>query len=159
GGVLPLANFGTISFSEAKATVGGATGPADNPWSNSTLYQTNMVTKSGALKATTSALSDSGNPATSSFSVTWVSSGSSGKGGGRKSSNAPPPRSGQPTALSAALAGLAASTRGPSTSAATQPLPTALVIAPPTVTALQTGGVIAAPSALGTTISGGDWGD
>jgi hypothetical protein len=79
-GVLPLANFGTINFSGANATIGGATGPADNAWSSSTLYQINMVTSSGALKATTSALSDSAN--TSNFSVMWVSSGSKGGGGG-----------------------------------------------------------------------------
>jgi hypothetical protein len=52
-GVLPLANFGTINFSGANATIGGNTGPADNAWSSSTLYQINMVTSSGALKATT----------------------------------------------------------------------------------------------------------
>src|SRR5262249_18823424 len=66
-GVLPLSNFGTINFSGANATVGGATGPADNSWSGSTLYQIDMTTRTGALKATTSALTDSGTPSTSSF--------------------------------------------------------------------------------------------
>jgi hypothetical protein len=89
GGVLPLANFGTINFSGANATVNGTTGPADNAWSGTTLNQINMVTKTLAPKATTSALTDSGSPLTSSFSVTWVSSGASGKGGGHKSTNVP----------------------------------------------------------------------
>jgi hypothetical protein len=81
-GVLPLANFGTINFSQGQATVNGATGPLDNSWSGATLNQINMVTNTGALKASTGALSDSGSPATSSFSVTFVSSGSGGKGHG-----------------------------------------------------------------------------
>jgi Peptidase A4 family len=90
-GVLPLANFGTINFSGANATVSGTPGPADNSWSGTSLYQINMVTRNGRLKATTSALSDSGIPLTSSFSVTWVSSGSSsGHGGGHKATNVPP---------------------------------------------------------------------
>ncbi len=85
--VLPLANFGTINFSGANATVGGTTGPADNAWPGSTLYQVNMANKNGTLKATTSPLTDSGSPATSAFSVTFVSSGSGGGGGGRRSPN------------------------------------------------------------------------
>jgi hypothetical protein len=89
-GVLPLANFGTIDFSGASATVNGTTGPADNSWSNTNLYQIDMVTKTGALKATTSSLSDSGDPLTSNFSVTWNSSGSGGKGGGHKNTNNEP---------------------------------------------------------------------
>lgn len=88
-GVLPLANFDTINFSGANATVNGTPGPADNSWANSTLYQTNMVTKTGALKAMTSDLSDSGSPSTSSFSVKWVSSGSGGHSGGHKSPSVP----------------------------------------------------------------------
>ncbi len=85
-GVLPLANFGTINFSQASAGISGSAGPIDNSWGNTTLYQVNMVTSSGALKATTSALSDSGSPPTSSFSVTWVSSGSKSGGGGHHKS-------------------------------------------------------------------------
>ena len=107
GGVLPLAKFGTISFSGANATINGTNGFADNPWSGTTLYQIDMVTKNGALKATTSALSDAATPAPSSFSVTWDSSGSSGHGGGHHSANRPSLDS-QAALLSAAAAGLAA---------------------------------------------------
>lgn len=127
-GVLPLANFGTVNFSGANATVAGTTGPADNSWSGTTLYQINMVNRIGALKATTSALSDSGSPATSSFSVTWVSSGAGGHGGGHKSPDAPPPTTAPTSAqLSAALAGLLANAQ-----ATPSFIPTA---APVTVTA------------------------
>jgi hypothetical protein len=87
GGVLPLSNFGTINFSGVSATISGTTGPADQSWSNTTLYQSDMITKTGSLKATTSSLSDSGNPLTSNFSVTWVSSGSGGKVGGHKNTD------------------------------------------------------------------------
>jgi hypothetical protein len=112
-GVLPLANFGTINFSGANATVSGTPGPADNSWSGSTLYQIDMVTRNGSLKATTSALSDAGAPLTSSFSVTWVSSGSGGHGGGHHSTSVPPPDFASTAALvSAAVARLAASPQG-----------------------------------------------
>jgi hypothetical protein len=90
-GTLPLADFGTINFSGASATVNGTSGPADNSWSGTTLYQANMINARGALKATTSALTDSGTPATSSFSVTWVSSGANTKGNGRKAPMASSP--------------------------------------------------------------------
>jgi hypothetical protein len=101
-GVLPLSNFGTINFSAANATVGGTSGPADNTWSGTTLNQVDMVTQRGSLKATTSAITDSGSPATSAFSVTFVSSGSSGHGGGKKSPTLPPTGS---SSLGAILAG------------------------------------------------------
>jgi hypothetical protein len=127
-GVLPLANFGKINFSGATANVSGTSGPADNGWAGSTLNQTNMVTRTGSLKATTSALTDSGSPAASSFSVTSVSSGASGKGSGRKSSNQPPPDSSQTTF---ALAVLAASRQETPAFVATQPL--VLAVAPPAV--------------------------
>jgi hypothetical protein len=81
-GVLPLANFGTINFAGANATVNGSNGPIDNP-SGGTVNQIDMVTNSGSPKATTSAFTDSGSSATSSFSVTWNSSGVSSGGGGR----------------------------------------------------------------------------
>jgi hypothetical protein len=138
-GILPLANFGTINFLGASATVNGTTGPADNSWSGSTLYQIDMVTKTGSPKATTSALSDSGS--TSSFSVTWVSSGSGsgGKGGGHKSSNVPSPSSLQPTApFSGVLVGVAARS---------QATPPAL-LASPFTTATATPPAVAAPARL-----------
>src|SRR5262245_29862455 len=89
-GVLPLANFGTINFSGASATISGTTGPADNAWAGSTLNQVDMVARRSAIKATTSTISDSGSPAASSFSVTFVSSGARGsKGNGKKGSTLP----------------------------------------------------------------------
>jgi hypothetical protein len=88
-GALPLANFGTIGFSGVTATVNGTTGPADNSWAGSTLDQINMSSRTtGALKAKTSLLTDSGNPATSSFSVSFVSLGvGGGLGRGRRSTS------------------------------------------------------------------------
>jgi hypothetical protein len=109
-GILPLANFGTINFSGANATVSGTSGAADNGWSGTTLYQVDMITRNGSLKDRTSALTDSGSPTTSSFSVTWTSSGSGGKGGGgHKSPTVPPVDSTTSTVASAAIANLAAS--------------------------------------------------
>lgn len=68
-GVLSLANFGTVHFSNAYATINGHTGAInDASWKND---QMNMTTSSGVLKAATSALSNSG----SNFSVTWKSAG------------------------------------------------------------------------------------
>ncbi len=76
-GVLPLANFGTATFSGAKATINGATGAIDNSsWQNTSI---DMETNSGTVIDQTSALTDSGG--TSSFSVTYTGS-SSGTGGG-----------------------------------------------------------------------------
>lgn len=65
GGVLPLANFGTVTFSSAQATLNGHTGTiSDSAWQNDAIK---MVTSSGTVKAQPSSLSNSG----SSFSVTW----------------------------------------------------------------------------------------
>jgi hypothetical protein len=58
-GVLPLADFGTVNFSNAKAN-GSAIG-------NSSPVQINMVNSSGQLKDQTSALSGG-----TSFSDTWL---------------------------------------------------------------------------------------
>lgn len=89
-GVLPLANFGTINFSGANATVSGTSGLADNTWSGTTLYQVDMANRNGSLKTTTSTLSDAATPPPSSFSVTFVSSGAKGNGNGHKTTNVPP---------------------------------------------------------------------
>jgi hypothetical protein len=135
GGVLPLANFGTIYFSGANATVSGTTGPADNSWSGSTLYQINMITPKGTLKATTSALSDSGSPPPSSFSVTWGSSGSAGKGGGgHRLSNQPLPDTSEIAFLLSAVAALATSPQGTAPVLVATPSPLAAV--PPVTAAL-----------------------
>jgi hypothetical protein len=70
-----LANFGTATITNASGTINGKTGPIDSSsWQNTAI---NMVTSSGALKASTGGLKDStsGGSTTSSFSVTWKSSG------------------------------------------------------------------------------------
>jgi Peptidase A4 family len=69
GGILPLANFGTVNFSSCTATLNGSTGTIGSY--GSSVQQITMVTSSGVIKAQPSALSGSGD----SFSVTWKSSG------------------------------------------------------------------------------------
>lgn len=63
GGVLPLADFGTIDFSDCSATVNGVTGPIST-WPNDPMT---MVTDSGVIKAKPSSLTSGG----SAFSVKW----------------------------------------------------------------------------------------
>jgi hypothetical protein len=60
GGILPLTNFGTVAFSGAEANGTGL--------SSLSPIQVDMVSSSGALEATTSAL-----PSTNAFSITWDS--------------------------------------------------------------------------------------
>src|SRR3989441_2055741 len=69
GGILPLADFGTVSFSSCTATVNGATGTIGS--FGSSVQQITMVSSSGAVKAQPSSLSGSGD----GFSVTWKSAG------------------------------------------------------------------------------------
>ena len=65
--VLPLANFGTATFTSASATLNNITGSISNSaWQNDAIK---MINSSGAPKATPSGLSPDG----SSFSVTWNS--------------------------------------------------------------------------------------
>ena len=76
-GPLPLANFGSVTFSGARATIGGTTGPIDNStWANKA-YPINMVSSSGATVAATGPLTDSGTPKSSSFTVTYVATSAS----------------------------------------------------------------------------------
>ena len=76
GGVLPLANFGSVTFTSATATINGVTGPInDSAWKPLAI---DMASSRGALEATTSIL----NPAGNGFSVTYDTSGSSGGSGG-----------------------------------------------------------------------------
>jgi len=64
-GVLPLADFGTVQFSGASATLNGTSGTISNKaWQNDPIT---MVTSSGTVKAQPSSLSNGG----SGFSVTW----------------------------------------------------------------------------------------
>jgi hypothetical protein len=63
--VLPLTNFGTVSFNGSYATGGGHTGSISySGWNRVTIV---MVTKSGALRAQPSGLGSSG----TAFSVQW----------------------------------------------------------------------------------------
>ena len=74
--MLPLANFGTVAFTSASATINGTTGPiSDSAWSAIAI---DMASNRGAAEATTSVLSSTGD----GFSVSYDSSGgSSGIGG------------------------------------------------------------------------------
>lgn len=77
GGILPLANFGTVAFGNdntgvantCDATINGVTGAVGS--FGSSLQQITMVTNSGAVKASPSNLSSDG----TSFTVTWKSAG------------------------------------------------------------------------------------
>ena len=67
-GVLPLANFGSVSFANAQATINGVSGPINAARQNTTVNQINMVNgNTGAIEATTSSLTASG----SGFTVTF----------------------------------------------------------------------------------------
>src|SRR3989440_8287423 len=57
GGILPLANFGTVSFSSCTATISGTTGSIGS--FGASVQQITMVTSSGNVKAQPSALSGS----------------------------------------------------------------------------------------------------
>ena len=70
-GVLPLANFGSVTFSNAYAAINGTTGPIDNPgWQ---AYAINMTSRS-RVETSTSALSDSAAPAGDTLYTGQVSS-------------------------------------------------------------------------------------
>jgi hypothetical protein len=73
--VLPLANFGTQSFSGARATISGTPGAIDSAaWKGAQVEQINMVSSyTGGTLDTTSKLTDSGSgaQAASSFTVTF----------------------------------------------------------------------------------------
>jgi hypothetical protein len=74
GGILPLADFGSLTFGNSKlpntASIGGTTLPiASFPSAN--VDKITMETSNGAIKALPSTLSKQG----SSFSIAWVSAG------------------------------------------------------------------------------------
>jgi hypothetical protein len=70
-GILPLADFGKVTFTGAQATINGSTGAIDSfTASGEQVYSINMESRSGATEDTTSALTDSGSPTASSFAVT-----------------------------------------------------------------------------------------
>ena len=70
GGVLPLADFGTVSFSNCSATVNGVTGAINNPaWQ----YDPITMTSGGVTKAQPSGLNDSTvhGATVSAFTARW----------------------------------------------------------------------------------------
>jgi Peptidase A4 family len=70
--VLPLANFGTETFSNAKATIESKSGPIDNTsWTNTQVNEINMVSGRNQTETSTTALADSGTTS-SSFSVKFA---------------------------------------------------------------------------------------
>jgi hypothetical protein len=70
-GILPLANFGTVNFSNAQAAINGTTGPIDTAFgAHAQVESINMVARGGATQATTSGLKDSASG--SSFSVAFT---------------------------------------------------------------------------------------
>jgi hypothetical protein len=75
--VLPLADFGTVAFSNATATINGQTGPINNSayWQDTAINIVSSVTQT-SITGLTNANS------ASSFTVTWLSSGGSQSGGG-----------------------------------------------------------------------------
>jgi hypothetical protein len=79
-GVLPLANFSKVGFSSANATINSTNGSISAGFGGSTqIYEINMETRTGVLKANTSSLNSSG----TGFTVTWDSSGAGGGGSGK----------------------------------------------------------------------------
>ena len=74
-GVLPLANFGSVTFTGISATINGTTGPIDS--SNWQAAKINMASGS-TLEASTSAVTDSGK--TCELTVAYQSSGSANSG-------------------------------------------------------------------------------
>jgi hypothetical protein len=68
-GPLPLANFGSQTFTSARATISGTTGAIDNAKWSGKVGQINMTDQFGNSLDTTSGLTDSGSPATSGFTV------------------------------------------------------------------------------------------
>src|SRR5262249_12821563 len=72
-GVLPLANFGTMSFSSASATINGTSGSIGSFSPNASITMVTGFGPHSQVKALPSALDSATG---SSFAVTWKSSGS-----------------------------------------------------------------------------------
>lgn len=68
GGVLPLANFGTLPFSSSNATIKGIQGPIN--MSGFAFDKIDMASSDGSLKDSTSGLTTTGD----GFSVSWIKS-------------------------------------------------------------------------------------
>jgi hypothetical protein len=67
--VLPLANFGSVTFTNASATINGTTGAINNSAWASSVESINMVSNKGTTEDTTSALNSAG----TGFTVTYGS--------------------------------------------------------------------------------------
>ena len=81
-GILPLSNFGSVTFTNVTATINGKTGSIDNStWQDASI---DMVSNGAAVEASTSALTDSGG--TSSFTVTDTASSSANSQNASRSS-------------------------------------------------------------------------
>ena len=70
GGILPLADFGSVTFASCEATVSGVSGPI-GPFSKGNVSEITMVGSNGQVKARPSALSATND----SFSDAWMSAG------------------------------------------------------------------------------------
>ncbi len=131
-GVLPLANFGAVTFSNASATVKGTAGAIDHGWQNTTLYEINLANSQAQAK--TSGLADLAGA--SSFAVGYGASVPATPSVAPPTPPTPPaPPPAHSTGLSAALTGTVNSqSRAPAvdfvatlTPGAGQPLPTGIV--------------------------------
>jgi hypothetical protein len=98
-GVLPLANFGTATFTNAQATINGTTGAINNSAWSANIQKINMVTSGGAVEAATSALSSDG----TAFAVAFGSTAPAAPG------NSTPPTTPPPTTTTATTTTLTAS--------------------------------------------------
>ncbi len=86
GGQSSLANFGTITFSNASATIDSVTGPInDSAWQNEAI---DMITSRGTLLDSTSALNSGG----TGFTVTYEGTAAPTFGGGSTGGRALQPR-------------------------------------------------------------------
>ena len=73
---LPLADFSSVAFASATATINGVTGPIDDDaWQSA---QIDMVASNGSVEATVSGLTDT--QGTSSFTATFGASANSAAG-------------------------------------------------------------------------------
>jgi hypothetical protein len=160
-GLLPLADFGKVSFTAAQATASGTTGPIDDgTWAGSQLYQINMVSRSGTAQDTTSALTNSGSPTTSSFAVTYAAASPApspppSRGRWRQPDQAVAPQAVTTTAGAAASATVALSLVGARPQgSASQPAPPAASRAAPQLVSVvpaapATSAALQAPSGQG----------
>jgi len=100
-GVLPLADFGTVSFSAASATISGTTGPIDSTaWPAGNPIAIDMVGSSG-IEAYPSVIVDntSGTTTTSTFSISFVGAQNAGNGAMMDAPVASTTASGNPSAF------------------------------------------------------------